>query len=188
VTILAAAALAGCDSGAPVTVVQSKKDESYTAKLQQVLVVRNLFLPGMTELNLNGLVRLNEIRTAFNTKLAAPFHVRADYVDVTTFNKAVGDIAHEPAVVDAVAKTHPAQVLELNMASATMNPGVLKYTIDARLYDVASNKTVWRSLIIVDNMAGRFIRVGDRLAPSHQEEADQLVDALRSQLEHAGLL
>jgi hypothetical protein len=74
------------------------------------------------------------------------------------------------------------------MASATTNPGVLKYTIDARLYDVASHKIVWRSLITVDNMAGHFIRLGDRLAPSHQEEADLLVDSLKAQLQTAGLL
>jgi hypothetical protein len=189
-TIFAAAALAGCGGGAPVTVVQSKKDENYTAKLQRVLIVRNFEAGGgMSEINMNGYMRLNEIQAAFDAKVAVPHAVHADYVDITQLSRVVlPDVRREPAVAQAMATLRPTHVLDLRTGSVQSGGSVRRYTIDARLYDTASGKIVWRSLIAIDNMAGRLIRAGDRLAPSHQGEANLFVDALRSQLEGAGLL
>jgi len=186
--IFATAALAGCGGGAPVTVVQSKKDESYTAKLQRVMVVRDFYLTGMSEVPMNGLVRLSEIKVAFDTKVAGPHGVQADYVDVTEYGKVVRDVRREPAVAQAMGTFRPTHLLELKAASATEKASLQRYTVDAGLYDIASGKLVWRSQIVIDNMAGHLMRVGDRLAPAHQDEANLFVDALRSQLEAAGLL
>jgi hypothetical protein len=187
-TIFATAALAGCGGGAPVTVVQSKKDENYTAKLQRVMVVRNFYIMGMSETPMNGFVRLSEVKAAFDAKVAGPHSVQADYVDVTEYGKVVRDVQREPAVAQAMATFRPTHLLELKAASATEKASLQRYTVDARLYDIASGKLVWRSEIIVDNMAGHLMRAGDRLAPAHQDEANLFVDALRSQLEAAGLL
>lgn len=185
--IVILAMMAGC-SGVPVTTGQSKKEEGYSEKLQRVLIVRNLYLYGMSEVNLNGLVQFDEIRTAFNEKIAIPYGLKADYLDITRYKKDAGDAQGKAAVAQAISTFHPTHVLELRTSAAKANPGLISYTIDVSVFDTGIRKVVWRGLFTVNNMAGRLIRAGDRLAPSHQDEANSFVEALKVQLNLAGLL
>jgi hypothetical protein len=181
--------LAACGGGAPVTPGQSKKEEGYSEKLQTVLVVRNLFYGGMSEVNVNGLIKLDEIKTAFEEKIAGPYAVRTAYVDVTEYRKSPTDIDREKAMVaEATAAFRPAQILELKTSGLEISANLRRYTIDATVFDTGAKKVVWRGQFVVNNLAGRIVRLGDRFTSSHQEEANLFVDALSSQLKKAGLL
>ena len=98
------------------------------------------------------------------------------------------------ALVDAVESFAPTQVLELHTASFQLIGGVIRvvdgYTVDVSLTDLAEKKRVWRSTIEFRSFAasGRLRNGPAGSAIPHQEDANELVDALTAKLRGDGLL
>lgn len=175
--------LAGC--GKTVELEASKRATDYHTKLQRVLVAVNLNRPTMTDTNKNSLMTLAELKVAFDAKWVTPFGVSVELVDLN------GDADDAQKLAAAVSRVHPTQVLELKTAQYITASYVIDgYTIDARLSDVAQDKIVWRTLVSLPPFAksGRMRSGAFGARVSHQDDANEVVDALTSQLRVDGLL
>ncbi len=179
--IVAGMALVGCGPG--VAVVQSKKSDDYSARLQRVLVARNLTSPLMTATHKNALMTLDEMRQAFNAKITGP-GVSLDYIDLENAANKV------ETLTNAISAGHPVQVLELKTSAFETKSYVLGgYTIDATVFDVALKKIVWRTQVILNSFPSGRLRNGPFGArKSLQDDADDVADTLAAKLKADGLL
>jgi hypothetical protein len=182
VVVLAGLLLTACSN--PVAVGQSNKAGDYNQKLKRVLVAMNLQSSGMTDTNKNALIRPEELRKSFNTKWV-PLGLSVEVVDLGAApNKS-------EAMGAAIAAANPTQAMELKTTSYTTTSYVLDgYSVSANLYDPRTKKVVWRTVVEFKpfSAAGR-LRNGPMGSPiSHQDDANELVDALTVKLKSDGLL
>jgi hypothetical protein len=172
------ASVAGCS--APVGISQSNKDSSYQKKITRVLVTTALRAPDLSPTQNEGFVKASEIRQS----LAAAWGPLGVSFEVVDLNSGQG-------AVDAAARFAPQQVLALTLQGYRLYSFVVDaYTVDASLTDVSTNRRVWRTSVQFRGMeqSGRIRHSGLGGAISHQNDADDLVQALTAKLKADGLL
>jgi hypothetical protein len=192
--------VAGCS--APVLVSASNRDSSYQQKITRVLVTTSFRAPDLSATQNEGFVRASEIRQSLAAAWG-PLGVSFEIVDLNSKQDVAagsatrftplksGQEAAVEAAVEAAARFAPQQILELTLKSYTLYKYVVDaYTVDASLTDVATKRRVWRSSVEFKGImeSGRIRHSGFGGAISHQNDADDLVQALTAKLKADGLL
>ena len=171
-------AVAGCS--APVEISGTNRDSSYQQKIARVLVTTNLRAPDLSARQNEGFVRADEIRQS----LAAAWGPLGVSFEVVDLNSGQGAAA-------AAAQFGPQQILALTLQRYRLYSFVVDaYTVDASLTDVSTKKRVWRGAVQFRGMeeSGRMRHSGMGGAISHQNDANDLVQALTAKLKADGLL
>jgi hypothetical protein len=169
--------MAGC--AAPVEVKGSNRDPAYQGKITRVLVTTELRAPGLKATQNEGFVRAFEIRESLAAAWG-PLGVSFIVVDL-----ADGQGAAE------VAQFAPQQLLALTLKGHRLYSYVVDaYDVDASLTDVSTKRRVWRGSMRFNGMqeSGRMRHSGLGGAISHQNDANDLVQALTAKLKSDGLL
>ncbi|TAJ28968.1 MAG: hypothetical protein EPO67_15740 [Reyranella sp.] len=169
---------AGCS--APVGIEASNRDASYQKKITRVLVTVSIRSPDLSPTQNEGFVRAAEIRQSL-TAAWGPSGVAVEVIDL-----AAGQSAGA-----AVASFAPQQILSLTLQAYQLYRYVVDaYTVDASLLDVATNRRVWRTTVQFRGLveSGRIRHSGLGGAISHQNDADDLAQALTAKLKTDGLL
>jgi hypothetical protein len=172
------ASVAGCS--AQVEIGESNKDSSYQKKIARVLVTTALRMPNLSATQNEGFVRASEIRQS----LAAAWGPLGVSFEVVDLNSGQGTAA-------AVAQFAPQQILSLTLEGVRLYKFVVDaYRVDASLLDVSTNRRIWRTIVRFRGMedSGRIRHSGLGGAISHQNDADDLVQALTAKLKADGLL
>lgn len=176
-------ALAGCSE--PVKVSAVNQDASYQKKITRVLITTKLYMPSLSERQNAGFFRASELKQALTEKWT-PLGIEFEIVD---FNPATDQ---EKVAAESAARFGAQQVLAVAVTSTRLYQGrvVDDYEVDVSIYDLATNKRVWRAAVAFGGMAesGRIRHNGFGGAISHQNDANEFVDALTAKLKASGLL
>jgi hypothetical protein len=166
------ASVAGCS--APVEV------SSYQQKITRVLITTALRAPDLSARQNEGFVRADEIRQS----LAAAWGPLGVSFEVVDLNSGQG-------VAAAAAQFAPQQILALTLQGYGLYKFVVdSYTVDASLTDVSTKRRVWRAAMEFKGImeSGRMRHSGLGGAISHQNDANDLVQALTAKLKADRLL
>jgi len=172
------ASVAGCS--APVEVSGTNRDSSYQQKITRVLITTALRAPDLSARQNEGFVRADEIRQS----LAAAWGPLGVAFEVVDLNSGQG-------VAAAAAQFAPQQILALTLQGYGLYKFVVdSYTVDASLTDVSTKRRVWRAAMEFKGImeSGRMRHSGLGGAISHQNDANDLVQALTAKLKADRLL
>jgi hypothetical protein len=172
------AALGGCSS--PVEISGTNRDSSYQKKITCVLVATALRAPNLSPTQNEGFVRASEIRQSLAAAWG-PLGVSFEVVDLNSGQ----------AAAEAMAGLAPQQILALTLQDYRLYSYVVDaYTVDASLTDIPTKRRIWRSSVRFNGMeeSGRIRHSGFGGAISHQNDANDLVQALTTKLKADGLL
>jgi hypothetical protein len=172
------ASVAGCS--APVEVSGTNRDSSYQQKITRVLITTALRAPDLSARQNEGFVRADEIRQS----LAAAWGPLGVSFEIVDLNSGQG-------VAAAAAQFAPQQILALTLQGYGLYKFVVdSYTVDASLTDVSTKRRVWRAAVEFKGImeSGRMRHSGLGGAVSHQNDANDLVQALTAKLKADRLL
>lgn len=183
--VAATLALSGC--APPVSMGESNKSATYQRKIGRILVARAFDTPLVTEKQSNVFIRADELQQSLTAKWS-PLGVTWQVVDIerTTDRKKAMD--------EAIASFAPTELIELQTKSVRIIGSFFRvvdgYVVDASLVDVGEKKRVWRTEIEFKPFAtgGRMRNGAAGSAIGHQDDANDLVDALTAKLKADGLL
>ncbi len=183
VFVIVVVSFAGCSEAVKVSAVN--RDASYQTKLTRVLITTKLYMPSLSERQNAGFFRASELRQALTEKWT-PLGIGFEIVD---FNPATDQ---ERVTAENAARFGAQQVLAAAVTSTRLYQGsvVDDYNVDVSIYDLATKKRVWRAAVAFGGMAesGRIRHNGFGGAISHQNDANEFVDALTAKLKASGLL
>lgn len=173
--------LGGCVASGPIAVTKSNADGGYGRKLKRVLIAISVHSPKLKPVVNKTLLQSTELKQSFEAKWGA-MGIAVEVIDLDGF----GDKAR--AISDANARFQAEQWLGLQSEWITTEFDVVReYGIEASLYDVATEKRVWRATTHLPDFwrsSGQdlVIKLG------RQAAADQYVDSLTAKLRADGFI
>jgi hypothetical protein len=177
--------LAAC--APPVSTGVSNKSDAYQHKISRVLVAKAFNTPLLTEKQANVFISAEELQQSLAAKWL-PLGVTWQVVDIDATTE------KKKALDDATTSFAPTEILTLVTKSVRIIGSFIRvvdgYGVDASLSDVSEKKRVWRTEVEFKPFAsgGRMRHGFAGSAIPHQDDANDLIDALTAKLKSDGML